>query len=157
MRVNYIIVDAESILLDAVTEEINKENENNEFTIGYPLVIRGKALESSIDDKLSKKELSQRVLYGYCTSFWGNGSFSARIFAFGVLHDLIKESLEKDEIAYIDLEDEDEKTIGNFDILGNNNDFTILTRWLNNFENLIENSKEYKDLIGDIKKFRQIG
>lgn len=157
MKINYIITDADEVLVKSVIEQINKENESRQYSIGYPLTVKGKMLKSDIDENFTDyREHLSRIIYGYVTCFWGNGEFTIRLFLIGKLYEFIQESLNNNNISFI-LIDDDSDEIGDIEIPYKGNDIEVVSRWLDNFSIIVENSKEFKKFISNIEKYRLIG
>ena len=155
MKINYVVVDASEYLKEIIVNHINKECEDseietiNECKIGHPLEIQGKMLINDLEniDKLEQKDL---ILYGYCVNFYMSGLFRINLWLAEYFQELVYDSLEENNLCY----DNGDDVFGDIIIdCSNEADENLALKWIKYFPTLIENSKEYKELINKLDKW----
>lgn len=165
MNINYLIVDASEYIKESYIQKVNKLIEkwrntdtdselDREYNIGLPISFQGKMLKSDIDDLYNKCYVSESILkndtilWGYVTTCTLNSDYGV---VYLIIPDeyfsLVTESLEDSIINYYSTGED--VLFGDIKIVLGENDGMEdeLKKWLQNFPSLIENSKEYKNLL----------
>lgn len=170
MNINYLIVDASEYIKESYIQKVNEliekwkntdTDENNSYSsddrgynIGLPISFRGKMLKSDIDDLYNKYHISESILKND-TVLWGYVTTCTLNTDYGIIYliipdeffSLVSDSLEYSNIAYYSTCED--VLFGDIKIvLSENEDIEEkLREWIQDFPSLIENSKEYKNLL----------
>lgn len=165
MNINYLIVDASEYIKESYIQKVNKliekwkntdidSEEDREYNIGLPISIQGKMLKSDIDDLYNKCYISESILKND-TILWGYVTTCTLNTDYGIIYliipdeyfSLVANSLEYSNIAYYSTGED--VLFGDIKIVLSENEGMEdeLKKWIQDFPSLIENSKEYKNLL----------
>lgn len=170
MNINYLIVDASEYIKESYIQKVNKliekwkntdtdedngySAEDREYNIGLPISIQGKMLKSDIDDLYNKCYISESILKND-TILWGYVTTCTLNTDYGIIYliipdeyySLVTDSLEYSNIAYYSTGED--VLFGDIKIVLSENEGMEdeVKKWVQDFSSLIENSKEYKNLL----------